>query len=392
MSREFLEDKLATLRAAGLYRQMRTFDGPPAPHTQLEGREVILMAANAYLGLNTDPRVVAAAQQAIARFGTGSGGSRLISGTSRLHREMEAALAALKGTEDCVLFGTGYQANVGAITALTGPADLILSDELNHASIIDACRLSRARTINYRHGDAEHLAGLLARERPHHRRCLIVTDGVFSMDGDIAPLPAICALADHFEALVMVDDAHATGVLGATGAGSAEHFGLHGSVPVQVGTLSKALASQGGFVAGSHRLCEFLRNRARPFIFSTASTPAAVAAALAALQVLRAEPERLRRLRAAAGRLRAGLTDLGYRVPPGETPILPVAIGAPERAVALATALLAEGLFVQAIRPPAVPPGTSRLRVTVMATHSDADLEVALVAFAAAGRKVGMLP
>lgn len=392
MNLDFLAEELDRIRAAGLHRRLRTFAGPQAPRAQVDGRPLILLASNAYLGLNTHPEVVAAAAAAVAEFGTGSGGSRLITGTSTLHRQLEAELAALKGTEDAVLFGTGYQANVGAITALVGPEDLILTDKLNHASIIDACRLSQARMRVYRHNDVERLAALLARERPGHRRCLIVTDGVFSMDGDVAPLPEICALAEQHEALVMVDDAHGTGVLGPRGGGTVEQFGLHGRVHVQMGTLSKALASQGGFVAGSALLCEYLRNRARPFIFSTAPEPAAVAAALAALAVLRREPERLERLRTNARKLRAGLTSLGYRVLPGETPILPVLVGEPGPALALAAALEEAGAFAPAIRPPSVPPGTSRLRVSVMATHTEADLNTALAAFAAAGRRTGVIP
>lgn len=392
MSLDFLAEALAAQEAAGLRRRIRTFTGPQEPRTSVEGRPAILLASNAYLGLNTHPLVIQAAQRAAAEFGTGSGGSRLVTGTCRLHRDLEAALAGLKGTEDAVLFGTGYQANVGAITALVGPGDLILSDELNHASIIDACRLSRARVRVYRHADPGHLAALLEAERSAHRRCVVVTDGVFSMEGDIAPLPEICDLARRYGALVMVDDAHGTGVLGPRGGGTVEHFGLRGRVDIQVGTLSKALASEGGFVAGSALLCEYLRNRSRPFIFSTAPTPPSVGAALAALGILRAEPARLERLRAAARWLRGALAGLGYRVPPGETPIIPIRVGEPEPAVALAQALEEEGVFVPAIRPPSVPPGTSRLRVTVMATHTEEDLEAAVAAFAVAGRRVGVIP
>ncbi len=392
MSLEFLAAELEQTRLAGRLRRLRTFTAPQAPRTEVDGRPLILLASNAYLGLNTHPDLVAAAGRALAEFGTGSGGSRLITGTTRLHRELEAALAALKGSEDAVLFGTGYQANVGTITALVGPEDLICSDELNHASIIDACRLSRARTAVYRHGDPEHLATLLAEARPAHRRCLIVTDGVFSMDGDMAPLPALRAVAERHQAMLMVDDAHGTGVLGRTGAGTAEHFGVHGQIPIQMGTLSKALAGEGGFVAGSRLLCDYLRNRARSFIFSTAPSPATAAVGLEALAVLRREPERRERLHANTRRLRQGLTALGYRVLPGETPVVPVLIGEAEPTLALARTLEEAGVFVPAIRPPTVPVGSSRLRATVMATHTNADLDAALAAFAVAGRQTGVLP
>lgn len=392
MSLDDLGRKLAAQEAAGLRRRLRTFTAPQKPRTEVEGRPLLLLASNAYLGLNTHPAVVGAAQAAAAAFGTGSGGSRLVCGTSTLHRELEAALAALKSTEDAVLFGTGYQANVGVLTALAGPRDLILSDELNHASLIDGCRLSGARFLVYRHGDPDHVAALLAAERHRHRRCFIVTDGVFSMDGDVAPLPALADAADRHGAILVVDDAHATGVLGPGGAGTAAHFGLTGRVPVQVGTLSKALGSEGGFVAGSHVLCEYLRNRARPFLFSTAPAPPSVAAALAALRVVEAEPGRRERLLALAARLRGALRDLGFRVPAGETPIIPVVVGDVNRAVDLASVLEEEGVYCPAIRPPSVPPGTSRLRVTVMATHTEEDLDAAAEAFARAGRRVGVIP
>lgn len=391
MTLSFLAAELDRLQAAGLRRHIRVLASPQTPRVVVDGRELILLASNSYLGLSADPEVVQAAQQAVAAFGTGSGGSRLVNGTTQLHVELEQALAALKQAEDAVLFGTGYQANVGAITALMGPGDLILSDELNHASIIDGCRLSRATILVYRHRDVGHLAELLARERQNYRRALVVTDGVFSMDGDLAPLPELCAAAARHNALMMVDDAHATGVLGATGGGTVEQFGMHGQVHIQVGTLSKALASEGGFVAGSATLCQYLRQRARSFIFSTAAEPASVAAGLAAVRIIQREPERMQRLHANAAFLRQGLRALGYSVPDGETPVIPVLVGEAQAATALAQALEEAGAFAPAIRPPSVPPGTSRLRVTVMATHTHEDLEDALAAFAAAGRQAEVI-
>lgn len=386
-------DAVTELREAGLYRRPVVLDGPTGPRAVVEGREVLVLASNDYLGLAAHPAVLAAAREALEAYGAGSGGARLTTGTRPVHRRLEADLAAWKGAEDAVLFGSGYLANAGTIPALVGRGDVIFSDELNHASIIDGCRLSGAAVRVYRHADPDHLAGLLAAERAEFRHALIVTDGVFSMDGDLAPLPALCELAGSHDARLMVDDAHATGVLGETGAGTAEHWGLDpGRLEVRMGTLSKALGAEGGFVAGSTALAELLRNRARTFIFATAPTPAAAAAARAAAALARAAAgaERRRALRANAAFLRGALAGLGLRVPPGVTPIIPVHVGEAARAAALAAALLRRGVFVPAIRPPAVPPGTARLRVTVSAAHTRSDLEEAVAAFAAAIREAGL--
>ncbi len=305
-----------------------------------------------------------------------------------LHRELESRLAALKRTDDAVVFGSGYLANVGAISALIGPGDAVYSDELNHASIIDGCRLSRAAVRVYRHRDVSHLEALLAEDAGRYRRRLIVTDAVFSMDGDLAPLPDLVALAERHGAMLMVDEAHATGVLGPRGAGAVERFGLEGRVPVLMGTLSKALGSVGGFVAGSRALVDFLRNRARGFIFTTALPPAAAGAALAALDIVEREPWRRARTLDLAQRLARGLEAMGYRVLPTESAVVPVVVGAAGDAVALAEALLRRGVFCPAIRPPTVPEGQSRLRVTPMATHTDEHIERALAAFADARSEV----
>jgi 8-amino-7-oxononanoate synthase len=347
---------------------------------RIAGRSYLCFASNDYLGLAGDERLRRGAVEAINAFGTGAGGSRLITGNSSLHRRLERELAALKGCEDAVVFAAGYLANLGTISALVGRGDAVFSDALNHASIVDGCRLSGAAISIYPHGDVRALATLLA-ERPAGRR-LIVTDSVFSMDGDLAPLPALARLAAEHGAMLMVDEAHATGVLGENGGGAVEHFGLGGRVPIIMGTLSKALGAQGAFVAGSASLIDYLRNRARAFVFTTGLSPAAVGAALAALAIVRTEPERRRRLHTLAAQLREGLRTLGYRVPPGETAILPVLVGEAEHALALAAALRERGIFVPAIRPPTVPPGSARLRLSLSAMHTEAQVQETLAAFA----------
>ncbi len=384
----WIDGELDALRAAGLYRSPKTIDGPIGPEVTIAGRPALLFASNDYLGLANDPRVKAAAIRAVERYGAGAGASRLVSGDVALHRELESRLAALKRTDDAVVFGSGYLANVGAISALIGPGDAVYSDELNHASIIDGCRLSRAAVRVYRHRDVSHLEALLAEDAGRYRRRLIVTDAVFSMDGDLAPLPDLVALAERHGAMLMVDEAHATGVLGPRGAGAVERFGLEGRVPVLMGTLSKALGSVGGFVAGSRALVDFLRNRARGFIFTTALPPAAAGAALAALDIVEREPWRRARTLDLAQRLARGLEAMGYRVLPTESAVVPVVVGAAGDAVALAEALLRRGVFCPAIRPPTVPEGQSRLRVTPMATHTDEHIERALAAFADARSEV----
>lgn len=384
-----IKEQLAGIRKQGLFRELKTLSGPQEPVVIKDGRECLLMASNSYLGITTHKEVVAAALEATANYGTGSGGSRLISGNTVLHEELERALADFKGTEAAIVFNTGYMANLGVISSLADQGDVIFSDELNHASIIDGCRLSRAKVKVYRHGDLNHLESLIAEELSGGRK-LIVTDGVFSMDGDLAPLPGIVELAREYGAMVMVDDAHGTGVLGANGQGTAEHFGLKEQIDIQLGTLSKALGSEGGFAAGDEELIQYLRNRARTFIFSTGLAPGVIAAALAALKVVDLEPWRRERLKENANRLREGLTAMGYRVIPTETPIIPVLVGEAETTVALARALDEGGVFAPAIRPPTVPPGTCRIRVTVMASHTTEHIDRALEVFREAGRQVGL--
>ena len=378
-----LSEELEALRAADLYRAPRIFEGRADRVVVKDGRELVCLASNNYLGLTADEAVVQAASEAALRYGTGSGASRLVSGTMKLHVRLEEELASFEKTEAALLFGSGFAANLGAITALVEPEDVIYTDRLNHASIIDGCRLSKARLEIYAHADADDLRNRLARNQNQNpgRRRLIVTDGVFSMDGDLAPLPRILELAEAYDTWVLVDDAHASGVLGPRGAGTADYFGLDSPRLIRLGTLSKAFGGEGGFVAGPAVLIDYLRHKARPFVFSTAPAPATAATALMALEIVRTEPHRRERLRANAQRLREGLRDLGYAVPDGPTPILPVMIGVPGRAVALSKALEEWGVLAPAIRPPTVPEGTSRLRVTAMATHTDSDIDRALLAF-----------
>ena len=371
---------LADLRRDGLYRQRRVIETAPGPRVSLDGNEVLLLCSNDYLGLAADPAVRAAAADAAERWGAGAGASPLISGHMAIHRELEAELAAFKGREACVLFGSGFLANVGVISALAGPGDLILSDALNHASLIEGCRLARAETIVYDHCDLDALAAGLGRAAG--RSPLIVTDAVFSMDGDLAPLAGIIELAQRHRARVMIDEAHATGVVGPGGRGLLSALGAEREVDVIVGTLGKALGSYGAFVCCDRPMAEFLVNRARTLIYSTALPPPSVAAALTALRLVRSEPTLVQRLRRNARLLRRELADRGFEVTPGEMPIVPIIVGEPREATALCAAALADGVFVQAIRPPTVPEHTSRLRAVTMATHTETDLRDAAAALA----------
>lgn len=385
-----LAAKLAEVEHRGLYRRLRSVSGAQDGVVMLDGREVLLLSSNNYLGLANHPALKRAAQEAIDRYGCGAGASRLISGDMTLHRELEQRLAALKHTEAALVFPTGYQANVGVISALMGPGDTILSDALNHASIIDGCRLSRARVLVFRHCDMTHLAHLLA-SCPQSGQRLIVTDSVFSMDGDVAPLVEMVTLARRYHAWIMVDEAHATGVFGARGAGVVEELGLEREVEIQMGTLGKALGGFGAYVAGSRELIAWLINRARSFIYTTGIPPAVAASALAALDLIAQEPERRQRLWRNTAFLRQGLENLGYTLGPTRSPILPVLIGDARPTMALADALWRRDVFAHGIRPPTVPENTSRLRVTPMATHSCDQLTQALEAFAVTGKECGIL-
>lgn len=360
-----LADELESLKATDLYRRLRRVETETGPWATVEGRRMLMLGSNDYLGLASHPRVREAAKEAVDRWGAGAGGSRLTTGNLAIHEELEAQLAALKGSEAALLFTSGYLAATGTIPALAGRSDLILSDALNHACLIDGCRLSGAEVRIYRHGDAGHARELLA-DRGRFRRALVITDGVFSMDGDVAPLPHLHALSRETETWLMVDDAHATGVLGQQGGGTAEYFGLPQNDIIHMGTLSKALGSQGGFIAAPTVVVDYLRNRARSFVFDTALTPAAAGAALAALAIVREEPQRRDKLMENARLLRELLK---IETQDTITPIIPVLIGEAQKALDLAETLERQGIRAPAIRPPTVPSGTARLRLSVTAAR-----------------------
>ena len=377
-----IETALDELRDRGLYRRMRMVSGPQGPRVLLDGKPVLLLCSNNYLGLADHPRVREAAAEAAMRYGAGAGASRLVSGTMRIHRRLEERLAEFKGSERALLFGSGYLANVGTIQALAQPGEVVFSDALNHASIVDGCRLAGAETFVYDHADLDHLAwGLVQAEG---RGSLIVTDGVFSMDGDIAPLEGIVELAREHDVRVMVDDAHGMGTIGPGGRGAAAAAGLEDEVDVLVGTLSKSLGSYGAYVCCERRIAKYLVNKARTLIFSTALPPPAVAAAMAALELLQDEPRRVEKVQRNSAVLREALNEKGLPTRPGITPVIPLVIGDAETAVAATEHALGHGVFAQAIRPPTVPAGTSRLRLTVMASHTKTELREAAGTIAAA--------
>ncbi|MBI5186351.1 MAG: 8-amino-7-oxononanoate synthase [Nitrospinae bacterium] len=375
---EFLSKEINLLREEGLLRELKTIHGAQGPWVDLGGRRTLLLCSNDYLGLASDHQVTGAFTSGVEEFGTGSGASRLISGNRSPHEGLEKAIAQFKGTESALLFNSGYHANIGAIPALFGEGDLILSDELNHASLIDGCRLSKARVLKYPHKDCASLKKML-RENSGCKKKLVLTDGVFSMDGDIAPLPGIVELAGQFEAVVMVDDAHATGVLGPGGKGTLGHFGLEPDcVDIQMGTLGKALGCFGAFVAGKKELTQFLTNKARSFIYTTALPPALAAAACKALEIAGRDQCRRDRLWENVRFFKEGLEKLGFDIMGSETPIVPIFIGDPVKTMKISACLLEKGLFVQGIRPPSVPEGKSRLRAALSASHTMEDLEFAL--------------
>ncbi|GAO03926.1 8-amino-7-oxononanoate synthase [Anaeromyxobacter sp. PSR-1] len=377
---DWIGAELEALDAKGLRRSLEPIGPAQGPVVTVGGRALVNLCSNDYLGLAADPRVRAAAADAAARFGAGSGAARLVAGDLPPHGALEARLAAWKGREAALLFGSGYHANAGVPGALVGRDDAVFSDVLNHASIVDGCLLSRAELVRYRHCDVDELAGLLARTRA--RRKLVVTDAIFSMDGDAAPLRELAELCDRHGAMLYVDEAHAAGVLGPGGAGLAEALGVQDRVDVHMGTLGKALGAFGAYVAGERRLVELLLSRARPFVFSTALPPPACAAALAALEVVATEPSRRTRLFALCARMQAGLARLGFDVARVASPIFPVVLGSEARALAAAAALRERGWFVRAIRPPTVPRGTSRLRVALSAAHDEAQVDGFLAALA----------
>jgi glycine C-acetyltransferase len=395
----FLDDEVAALRERHLYRALRVMSSAQGPIASVDGKRVISLSSNDYLGLTHHPRLREAALAAVRDFGVGSGAVRTIAGTMSMHEALEAELAEFKGTPAVLTFQSGFTANTGVIPTITGETDLIVSDGLNHASIIDGMRLSKAPRKIYPHADVEALRAILeeAVERGRdgsgepYRLILVVTDGVFSMDGDIAPLPGIVEAAEASGAAVFVDDAHASGVLGRDGRGSVDHFGLHGRVAIQVGTLSKAVGALGGYVAGSTALREILTQRARPFLFSTSHPPAVVAACREAIKVMQDEPELLERLWANTKRFKGELRRLGFDTGRSETPITPVMMGDPEVAMRFSDRLMGEGVFAQPVVYPTVAMDQARLRTIVTAAHADAQLDQALEAFASVGRELGVI-
>lgn len=388
---DFLMERLHDLEHRALRRSLRTVESAQGGEVLLDGRRVLLLCGNNYLGLASHPRIVEATSRALARYGLGSGASRLISGTMSLHRLLEEKLASFKGTEAALLFSSGYMANLGLLGSLAGPGDVILSDQLNHASIIDGCRLSRAAVRVYPHRDTAAAERLL-REAGGGRRRFLVTETLFSMDGDLAPLPELAALAERYDAALIVDEAHATGTLGPGGRGAVEHFGVQGRVPVIMGTMSKALGAFGAFAAGDRALIDYLVNVSRPFIFTTAPPPALAAGALAALELVQEDPGLVLRLQENQHFFRAGLKSLGFDTGASESHIIPVIIGEERKTMAFCERLLEEyAVFAQGIRPPTVPPGTSRLRITLTSTHRRDQLERALAAMERVGRDLEVI-
>lgn len=381
---EWIKEELSQIHDKKLFRLLTELETGQSPEVIIDGKSYVLLGSNSYLGLSVDPKVVEAAKVALENYGTGSGGSRLVSGSSNLHRELEERIARFKNTEAAILFSSGYLANIGTISALVGSDDIIYSDELNHASIIDGARLSRATVRIYKHLDLNHLQELL--EADKHKKCkkLIITDSVFSMDGDLISLPEFVEISERYECILMVDEAHATGVLGERGSGATEHFGVEDRVPVVMGTLSKAIGSLGGYIAGSQELIDYIRNKVRSYIFDTSLPPASVAASIAAINIIENEPERREHLRNLVTQFKSGIEETGLKILPSHSAIIPVLIGEAEPALNFARALREYGVFTPAVRPPSVPQGMCRIRVTIMAKHSEEHINTALSAFNAA--------
>ena len=386
----FLCAELDGLKAQGLYRSLRILSDEQKARTTVDERQVVNLSSNNYLGLTTHPRLRQRAIDAIHRYGVGTGSVRPIAGTLDIHMELERKLAEFKQTEAVVVFQSGFTANAGTVSAILDKDDVVISDELNHASIIDGCRLSRATIKVFPHKDPDAARQIL-KALPASRRTLLITDGVFSMDGDLGPLPDLCAVAEEFGCIMMVDDAHASGVFGRNGPGTIDHFNVHGRVDIQVGTLSKAIGVLGGYVAGNRALIDFLHHRARPFLFSTSHPPAVAAACIAALDVLMEEPEVMERLWQNTRFFKEGLARLGFDTGISESPITPVIAGDSAKANQLSDRLFEAGVFAQAIVYPTVARDRARVRTIVTATHTRDDLQYALDAFARVGRQIGLI-
>jgi glycine C-acetyltransferase len=386
----FLSDELDSLRQQGLYRALRVLETQQAAHATFDHRSVVNLSSNNYLGLTTHPKLRDAALDALNKYGVGSGSVRTIAGTMELHMELERRLARFKNVESVVVFQSGFTANAGTVAAILTKEDVVVSDELNHASIIDGCRLSRATIKVFPHKDVEAARKVMTNLPPAQRK-LLITDGVFSMDGDLGALPALCAVAEEFGAIMMVDDAHASGVFGREGRGTVDHFNCHGRVDIQVGTLSKAIGALGGYVAGTKDFIEFLYHRARPFLFSTSHPPAVAAACLAAIDVLETEPQWMEQLWSNTRFFKAGLEALGFNTGRSESPITPVIVGEAPLAAEMSDKLFQAGVFAQSIGFPTVARGQARLRTIVTATHTRADLQYALDAFGRIGKELGVI-
>jgi glycine C-acetyltransferase len=387
----YLGEQLQSWREAGTFQNIRELESACAPISKIDGREEINLASNNYLGLTTHPKLVEAALAAARKYGAGTGAVRTISGTMDLHNELERRIAKFKNVEACVVFQSGFAANAGTVSAILTPEDHIISDELNHASIIDGCRLSKAKIHVFPHKDVAAAEAKLAALGGVKGRKLLITDGVFSMDGDIGPLPGLVEIAEKHGAIMMVDDAHASGVLGRAGRGTVDHFGLHGRVDIQVGTLSKAVGVLGGYVCGSRDLIDFLHHRARPFLFSTSHPPSVTASCIAAFDVLEQEPERMESLWKNTNHFRGKLKAAGFDTGASETPIIPVMVGQAKTAFAFSRALFDEGLFATGIGFPTVPEGKARVRTIVTATHTTQQLDDAAEILTRVARKMGIL-
>ena len=386
----FLATELESLKQQGLYRKLRVLEGRPEAHTTFDHRSVVNLSSNNYLGLTTHPKLIKAAEDAVAKYGVGSGAVRTISGTMEMHMELERRLAKFKHVESVVVFQSGFAANAGTVAAVLTKEDVIISDELNHASIIDGARLSKATIKVFPHKNVDAARNIL-KDLPADQKKILITDGVFSMDGDLGSVPELCGLAEEYNAIMMVDDAHASGVFGKNGSGTVDHFKCHGRVDIQVGTLSKAIGVLGGYVAGSKTLIEFLYHRARPFLFSTSHPPAVTAACLAALDILETEPQWIERLWDNTRFFKAGLEKLGFNTGLSQSPITPVIVGQAATAAKMSDALFERGVFAQSIGFPTVARDKARLRTIVAATHTKEDLQYALDTFGKVGRELAVI-
>jgi 8-amino-7-oxononanoate synthase len=380
-SLSWIDEDLKLIRDKDLFRVLTELETGQSPEIEIDGKVYILLSSNSYLGLSVDPKVKKAAMDALEKYGTGSGGSRLVSGSTDLHRQLEERIAKFKKTQTAILFSTGYLANVGTLSSLVGPGDIVYSDELNHASIIDGCRLSRAEIRVYKHRDIARLKSILEADKNIGNKKLIVTDTVFSMDGDIAPLCEIAEIAERNGCMLMIDEAHATGVLGHRGSGATEYFGIEDRVPIVMGTLSKAIGSLGGYVAGNSKLIDFIRNRVRSYIFDTSLPASCLAASLAAIDIIENEPERREYLWKLIKKFKLGLEQIGLKVLPSYSAVIPVLVGEAQPALEFSRRLRENGVYTPAVRPPSVPPGKCSIRATLMATHTEGQIEKALKAF-----------